>query len=158
MKLNNITLIIATIFTLLLCGQHVGAEEKSQDNNTATQESSSPQDILENKETEAVAEYDPSRLQKTAIIQVLDKITAKTSTQTLSVGKKQTVSKLTITIHKCWQSPLDKKPESKMLIEVQEQKSDKKQRIFYGWLISSSPSLSGLEHPIYDITAISCKN
>jgi len=44
------------------------------------------------------------------------------------------------------------------LIEVFEEKvNQENSRIFYGWLFSSSPSLSAMEHQIYDITAINCK-
>jgi len=30
--------------------------------------------------------------------------------------------------------------------------------IFMGWMFASSPAISGLEHPVYDITVLSCNN
>ena len=61
---------------------------------------------------------------------------------------------------KCWQAPLDQIPESKILIniEVIKDKENKEDTfsLFYGWLFASAPSASGLEHPIYDVTAIKC--
>jgi hypothetical protein len=102
---------------------------------------------------------DPSRFNNVAIIQGLNKITAKTSILEIRVGDTLKFGKLTITIHKCWQSPLDQKPESKVLMDVYESNgNENKARIFYGWMFASSPSISALEHPIYDITVVGCKN
>ena len=105
---------------------------------------------------------DPSRFSSVAVIQGLNKTTAKTSIIEAKVGEKVIFGSLKIIAHKCWQAPLDQKPDSKMLIEVLETKNEdktvKEERIFYGWMFASSPSISGLEHPIYDLTAITCKN
>ena len=98
-----------------------------------------------------------------ALVQILNKTTAKTSYNELKVNDKTNFGSLKIIPHKCWQSPLEQKPESKILLEVFEAKNEGKdkiteKRIFYGWMFASSPSISGLEHPIYDITAINCFN
>ncbi|MBU6140026.1 MAG: DUF2155 domain-containing protein [Proteobacteria bacterium] len=100
---------------------------------------------------------------KVANLQVLNKTTAKTSLLEIKVGEKANFSGIDISVRKCWQAPLDQRPESKILIDVSEIKIDEKKeerkvRIFYGWIFASSPSLSGLEHPIYDIVAVGCKN
>jgi hypothetical protein len=101
---------------------------------------------------------DVSRFYNIAVIQGLNKTTAKTSRLEMRVGEKINFGQITMIAHKCWQSSLDQKPESKILLEVFEQKEDAQKRIFYGWMFASSPSISGLEHPIYDLTAIACKN
>ncbi len=105
---------------------------------------------------------DPSRFSNIAVIQGLNKTTAKTSILEIKIGEKISFGTLKIIVHKCWQAPLDQKPDSKMLLEVFETKNEENQakesRIFYGWMFASSPSISGLENPIYDLTAISCKN
>lgn len=95
-----------------------------------------------------------------AIIQGLDKTIAKTSNLEIKVGEYVLFGSLKIIVHRCWQAPLAQEPESKILLEIFETQISNKQekRIFYGWIFASSPSLSGLEHPIYDITAISCVN
>jgi hypothetical protein len=111
-----------------------------------------------------VNKIDPSRFNNVAVIQGLNKITAKTSVLEIKIGDTIKFGKLTITAHKCWQAPLEQKPESKILLEIFDNGSGAteneitKKRIFYGWMLSSSPSISGIEHPIYDITAISCNN
>lgn len=98
-----------------------------------------------------------------AFVQILNKTTAKTTFTELKVNEKTNFGSIKIITHKCWQAPLEQKPESKILLEVIESKNDGKdkiteKRIFYGWMFASSPSISGLEHPIYDITAINCFN
>ena len=111
---------------------------------------------------------DNSRFFSRALIQILDKATAKAIDVEVKVGSIYKFKNIDIKIHKCWQAPLDQKPDSKILIEVIEKiptsmpnsvkDKELKNKIFYGWMIASSPSVSGLEHPIYDIVALNCKN
>ena len=111
---------------------------------------------MENKVT--TDKLDKSSFGTVAILQGLNKITAKTSEFEVKVGGKVEFGKLTILVHKCWQAPLDQRPESKILLEIYETNvNNVKSRIFYGWMFASTPSISGLEHPIYDITALGCK-
>lgn len=110
-----------------------------------------------------IDKIDPSRFYNVAVVQVLNKITGKSSTFNMKIGEEVSFGKLTMTAKKCWKASLDQSPESKILLEVfdygEENSNNKeKKRIFYGWMFSSSPSISGIEHPIYDIVAISCKN
>jgi hypothetical protein len=119
--------------------------------------------IIKEKPIKSVTinQVDQADFKNTAIIQSLNKITAKTKELKIKVGKKTKFGKLDITIHKCWAAPLYEEPENKMLLEVIQRKGkeeEKKERIFYGWMLSSSPSISSLEHPIYDITALECFN
>lgn len=114
-----------------------------------------------------VDKVDSSRFYNVAVVQGLNKITAKSLVLEMKIGDVIKFGQLTIIARKCWQASLDQKPESKILLEIFEdlaENQDKvgegktKNRIFYGWMISSSPSIVGLEHPIYDITALNCKN
>ena len=44
-------------------------------------------------------------------------------------------------------------------VEVDEITLDRKiRRIFSGWMFASSPGLSALEHPVYDLWLIDCAN
>jgi len=141
MRKNNLL-----ISLFLLLSLNAFAEEKIETN--------SPQIV------EEIA--DPTRFFNAARLQILNKTTAKTSIVEIRTGEKSRFGSLNILVRKCWQAPLDQRPESKILIDVSEVKisNDEKEsenRIFYGWLFASSPSISGLEHPIYDIVAIDCK-
>ncbi len=120
------------------------------------------EDDIESEE-EIKPENDISRFNNVAVVQVLNKTTAKTSILNLKIDEKISFGSLKIIAHKCWQSPLEQKPENKILLEVFEFKNEteeksQEKRIFYGWMFSSSPSISSLENPIYDITALNCKN
>ncbi|MBL6664425.1 MAG: DUF2155 domain-containing protein [Rickettsiales bacterium] len=92
-----------------------------------------------------------------ATVRLLDKITAKSSLVDIDLKKPYNYGNLNIIIYKCWNSPLDQKPETKMLLRVLESKDEKEDALFFGWIFASSPSISSIQHPIYDITAIKCK-
>jgi len=89
----------------------------------------------------------------------LNKITAKTFELKTQINKNIIFEKLDIMPIKCWKSPPTQKPENKALLKVYEKKiNGKTELIFYGWMFSSSPGLSALEHPMYDITVVDCNN
>lgn len=100
-----------------------------------------------------------ARFKNYAKIQILDKTTAKSLEKTIATGEKYSYGNINITPYRCWRSPPSRKPNSKILLEINEVNPKDKQdiaNIFTGWMISASPSVSGLEHPIYDITVIDC--
>lgn len=119
---------------------------------------------IEEKKPEnlTIADLNPEDFAQKAVLQGLNKITAKTKLLEIEVGEEIQFGKLDITVHKCWKAPLHEKLENKMLIEVFDRANVKKdtkkerKRLFFGWILSSSPSISGIEHPIYDLTAIKC--
>ena len=96
------------------------------------------------------------------VFQGLDKITARIKTFEIQVGIPKKFGILDIDLQKCVYSlPLDE-PESIAYIKVLD-KSDKysvtkdKLSIFVGWIFASSPALNAMEHPVYDVSLISCK-
>lgn len=117
--------------------------------------------LSQNASAQSPSEADNSRLFNKATIQVLNKVNAKTEILEVDINEPVNIGSLKLIVHKCWQAPLEQRPESKMLVEIfdkdSSQKDAKNKRIFYGWMFASSPSISGLEHPIHDITAINCK-
>ena len=97
------------------------------------------------------------------VFQGLDKITARIKTFEIQVGITKKFGILDIDLQKCVYSlPLDE-PESIAYIKVLD-KSDKysvtkdKLSIFEGWIFASSPALNAMEHPVYDVSLISCRN
>ncbi len=102
-----------------------------------------------------------SNFKNVAMIRALNKSTAKNSVLELNINEKVKFGSLVLLAHKCWQAPLDQRPESKVLMEVFEEKTEGENkilsRIFYGWMFASSPSISSLEHPIYDVNVVGCK-
>ena len=96
------------------------------------------------------------------VFQGLDKITARIKTFEVKVGVPKKFGILDIDLQKCVYSlPLDE-PESIAYIKVLD-KSEKysvnkdKSSIFEGWIFASSPALNAMEHPVYDVSLISCK-
>lgn len=88
----------------------------------------------------------------------LNKITAKTEIIEAPVGIVKHFGNLEIVARKCWKSPPTEQPENAALLDIWEHKVDEAapQRVFTGWMFASSPSLSTMEHPVYDITVLEC--
>lgn len=88
----------------------------------------------------------------------LDKITAKFSEFNINVGEKLKFGSLNIKVHACQKRPPEEIPENFILLEIFDEIDSKNPiTVFSGWMLSSSPSLSTLEHPTYDIWAKDCK-
>jgi len=101
----------------------------------------------------------PEDFTDTATFQGLNKITAHVSSLILTVGQTSYFGNLEITLHSCWKAPTDQEPESKAFIDILEHvPGEKNRQRFHGWMFASSPALSALEHPVYDITLINCTN
>ncbi len=104
-----------------------------------------------------------SRYFDIAKIQILDKTTATSEVKEIEVGQTLEYKNLFITVKKCWQAPLENKPDSKILMKIRKKLIDQEIKpqnqenvIFYGWMIASNPSAAGIEDPSYDILAIGC--
>nr|WP_246472807.1 DUF2155 domain-containing protein [Azospirillum tabaci] len=93
-----------------------------------------------------------------AKLQGLDKITARTSTFTIAVGETKTLGSLRITLRACKENPPIEPPETAAFLEVIENKpGEQAEPVFSGWMFASSPALSAMEHPIYDVWVLSCE-
>ena len=58
----------------------------------------------------------------------------------------------------CKKRPPEETPETFVFLEIVDLRPDSSPvRVFTGWMIASSPALSGLEHPTYDVWVIDCK-
>ena len=93
-----------------------------------------------------------------AKLQGLDKITARTSTFTIAVGETKALGSLRITLRACKENPPIETPETAAFLEVIESKpGEQAEPVFSGWMFASSPALSAMEHPIYDVWVLSCE-
>jgi hypothetical protein len=95
-----------------------------------------------------------------AVLQGLDKITARISTIKVPVGQTVNFGSLQITVKACDKRPPEETPESAAFIQVVEQKPGETQAVarFSGWMFASSPALSAMEHPVYDLWVLDCDN
>lgn len=97
---------------------------------------------------------------ETAHFKALDKITARIKQLDIIVNEEQDLGTLIIKLKSCQNRPPDYLPDSAAYIEIYDKMNlndNDTGLIFSGWMFSSSPALSALEHPVYDISLISCK-
>ena len=91
-------------------------------------------------------------------IQILDKISAKVKTINFEVYDSFIFESLKIEVYSCLKSPPEEIPENYVLLKIYDYKNtDKSDLIYQGWMISSSPSTTPFEHPIYDLWLKDCK-
>ena len=96
---------------------------------------------------------------RVATMQALDKITARISTLSAPVGEPRKFGTLEVTVRRCAFHPPEETPENAALVVVRDLGYDPTgvpAEVFSGWMFSSSPAISALEHPVYDITLIAC--
>lgn len=104
----------------------------------------------------APAQADPYAV---AVLQGLDKITARVSTIEVRIGETAEFGSLRITPRVCDKRPPVEPPESAAFLEISDAKpGEARTDLFSGWMFASSPALSALEHPVYDIWVLDCRN
>ena len=95
----------------------------------------------------------------TAILQGLDKVTARVVTIVARLGDTKKIGSLEIIVRACDKRPPEETPESAAFIDVWEVRpGEPASNIFRGWMFASSPALSALEHPVYDVWVLDCQN
>jgi len=93
------------------------------------------------------------------MLQGLNKVTGHVSKLEGPVGTVMNFGGLEIIVRRCWKAAPEEQPENAALMEIRELKAEEGYKnIFLGWMFSSSPGLSGLEHPVYDVTLLSCES
>lgn len=93
-----------------------------------------------------------------AVMQGLDKVTARVSTFQAPLGATVRFGTLSITVHSCERTPPEEPPESSVFLEILEIRQDEPSvPLFSGWMFASSPALSALEHPVYDVWVLECQ-
>ncbi len=92
-----------------------------------------------------------------AILQGLDKVTARISTIEAPLGSTVVFGTLRIIAHACHKRPPEETPESSAFLDIVDVKPGQApEPLFTGWMFASSPALSALEHPVYDVWVIDC--
>ena len=96
---------------------------------------------------------------RVATMQALDKITARISTLSAPVGEARQFGTLEFTVRRCAFHPPEETPENAAFVVIRDLGYDPSvapAEVFSGWMFSSSPAISALEHPVYDITLLAC--
>ena len=92
-----------------------------------------------------------------AVLQGLDKVTARVSTIEAPVGEIVRFGTLEIITRTCDKRPPEEPPESAAFLDIREvRRGEAAVALFRGWMFASSPALSALEHPVYDVWVLGC--
>ncbi len=136
-------------------------------------------DAEEGLDEEIVAIQKRNYQQKdTVIVRALDKITGRSTDFQMNKGEPKVYGSLRIDLETCYQTPPEEPPESAAFLRITSATSKQVQTMaeprdlteeeilesegedadirFSGWMFASSPGLSALEHPVYDIWVIAC--
>tara|TARA_B100000965_G_scaffold224695_1_gene188062 strand:- start:78 stop:485 length:408 start_codon:yes stop_codon:yes gene_type:complete len=91
-------------------------------------------------------------------VNILDKVSSKTTTIKIKIGEELIFQNLSISVLKCQNSKFDDDPEITAYMQVKDLKSNNNNKvyIFNGWTFASSPSIKPFDHPVYDIWLKKC--
>jgi hypothetical protein len=97
-----------------------------------------------------------------AVLQGLDKVTARISPVRAPLDTATTFGTLEIVARTCRETPPTEPPESAAFLEIRElppasDPDGPRTELFSGWMFASSPAVSTLEHPVYDVWVVDCE-
>ncbi len=93
-----------------------------------------------------------------AVLQGLDKVTARVSAIRAPVGEVVRFGTLEIIARTCDKRPPEDPPESAAFLDIWEiRDGEPTVALFRGWMFASSPALSAMEHPVYDVWVLDCE-
>lgn len=104
----------------------------------------------------------PASAQTVAVLQGLDKVTARISKFDAPVDQPVHFGSLVITVRACVKRPPEEPPETAAFLDIDEVRGTgttvESKRVFTGWMFASSPAVSALEDPVYDVNVLDCKS
>lgn len=96
----------------------------------------------------------PARAQDYALLGAIDKITGRLSRLTAAIDRPLSFGTLEIVARACHTADPAEPLDYAAFMEITEAK--KQRLLFSGWFLASSPALSALDHPIYDVWLLRC--
>jgi hypothetical protein len=94
-----------------------------------------------------------------AVLRALDKVTGRTTQLEAPVGEPLRFGALEIMVRTCDKRPPEETPESAAFLEIVERRPAQPEvTVFRGWMFASSPGLSAMQHPVYDVWVLDCEN
>jgi hypothetical protein len=89
-----------------------------------------------------------------AKLEALDKVNAQATELRIKVGQTATFGSLTIKVRSCMIRPPDQPADAAVYLDVTDSHADSPG--FDGWLLQVEPSVSMMQHPIYDLRVTGC--
>ncbi len=94
---------------------------------------------------------------RAAELQGLDKVTARTQRFYAPVGQATRFGTLEISVADCLVNVPEAPPESVAYLTIVDNKPGQApEKLFAGWMFASTPSLSALDHGVYDVRVLAC--
>ncbi len=94
---------------------------------------------------------------RVAELQGLDKVTARTQRFYAPVGQSTRFGTLEIAVADCLVNVPEAPPESVAYLTIVDNKPGQApEKLFAGWMFASTPSLSALDHGVYDVRVLAC--
>lgn len=104
------------------------------------------------------AAEDPNLHRTIAELRWLDKVTGRVQTADVPINRTIILGTLKFIVRDCVQRPPEDPPENAAYLDVSEVKPGQTPTpVFTGWMFASSPALSAMEHPVYDLWVLDCK-
>lgn len=91
---------------------------------------------------------------KGGLVRVLDRMTGQVADYDLGPGQVQAEGRLTVRLDEC-RYPSDQ-PQAEAYAHLTITDAGQVDPIFKGWMVASSPALSALDHPRYDVWVLHC--
>jgi hypothetical protein len=87
------------------------------------------------------------------VVRVLDKISGQVTDLDIATGDTALVESLSVTLLDCRYPVSNPAGDAFILLSIRYRDPDP---VFQGWMIASSPAVSAMEHPRYDVWALRC--
>jgi hypothetical protein len=87
-------------------------------------------------------------------LRFLDKLTSETGDVTLDRGQSAKFGRLLVRLESCRYPVANPAADSEAYLTIVEEATGLE--LFSGWMLASSPALSALDHPRYDVWVLSC--
>ena len=95
----------------------------------------------------------------TAKLQAMNKLTGRVSVLDAPVNSEVKFGSFSIVVRACKARPPEETPDNFAFVDVVDtHENGSETNIFKGWMVSSSPALHAVEHPIYDVWLLQCEN
>ena len=91
---------------------------------------------------------------QTAELEALDKVDDKTATLSVPVNQSAQFGFLAISVRACLVRPPDQAADATAYLDIIDPRTDATG--FHGWMFANEPSVSMLQHPVYDVRLVAC--
>mgnify|MGYP003116226873 CR=1 FL=1 len=140
------------------------AQDSDPARETATAQESAA-DLLRQDDPDARENREPlsSEPGSVVVLRGLDKVTARTRDFEINIGETADFGALSITPQYCRKRPPEE-TETYAFLQIMDRRTDgfgvdtEGEQIFSGWMFASRPAQNPLEHPVYDVWVLDCRD